>query len=259
MHQEMAAPLAVLRFALPYAVVLAGAAAGTLSSAAAPMSLRAALTGRHVGERPDPPVIGRYETDEGGEFVLDRSAPKPLLKFDDNPEIWVLQPAPGPSGDTIYRNDVSETMLRATHMGGMTVFTLRRPDGSAAALDGASTPLHIPPLSPLQLYNRFFQASVRASRATQHEIAFQTGDDAEPSTAAVMADAATVASQALVEMASRSVDKALVARIMYVVIGVGPRPAVALTRGVLAINIVPAEGVAGRPSSRRIEKAAGAK
>src|SRR5215469_708650 len=141
MHREMAAPRTA--FALTCAVLLTSTATGSPSLGAAPLSLREALTGQHVGERADPPVIARYETDEGGQFILDRSTPRPLLKFEDNPEIWVLQSAPGPRGDTIYRNDLGEEMLRATHMGGMTVFTETRPDGSAAALDGASPPLRI--------------------------------------------------------------------------------------------------------------------
>lgn len=215
--------------------------------------------GQRIGERSDAPVIGRYETDEGGAFVLDRSAPRPLLKFDDNPEIWVLQPAPGPRGDTIYRNDLGEPMLRATKLGGMTVFTPTRPDGSAAALDGSSSPLRVAALSAQGLFTRFYQASVRASRVAQHQVAFETGQDAEPATAAYLADAAMVASEALVDLAARPAGKALLARINDVVISQGVRPGAALQRGVLTVTIVPAQGVAGRPSSRRIERAAGAK
>src|SRR5579883_1503250 len=154
MHRDMAAPFTALRFTLTCAVTLAWAALAPDSLAAGPLSLREALSGRHVGQRPDPPVISRYETDAGGAFVLDLSTPRPLLKFEDNPEIWVLQPAPGPRGDVIYRNDLGEPMLRATRLGGMTVFTEDRPDGSAAALDGSSTPLRIASLSPAALFKQ---------------------------------------------------------------------------------------------------------
>ena len=228
-------------------------------AAAAPLSLREALMGQHLGERSDAPVIGRYETDEGGAFVLDRSTGKPLLKFDDNPEIWVLQPAPGPRGDTIYRNDLGEPMLRATRLGGMTVFTQKRPDGSAAALDGASSPLRVATLSLPGLFTRFYQASVRASRAAQHQVGFETREDAEPATAPYLADAALVASEALADLAAQPAGKSLLAHISDVVIAQGPRPSAALQKGVLTITIVPSQGVAGRPSSRRIERAAGAK
>lgn len=259
MHGEMAAPRTGLRFLLTCAVLSLGAAIGSPSLGAAPLSFKEALTGQHIGERSNPPTIGRYETDEGGQFVLDRSTPRPLLKFEDNPEIWVLQPAPGPRGDVIYRNDLGEEMLRATRMGGMTVFTETRPDGSAAALDGGSSPLRLPMLSQEALYSRLFQAMVRTSRATQHQIPFEAGKDVDPATMALMADTAIVASQALIDMAGRPANKGVVTRILDVTIVAGSRPAVALQRGVLMVTIAPTEGLAGRPSSRWIERAAGAK
>jgi hypothetical protein len=258
MDRGMAAPLTAFRGVLMLAVGLFAAAFASLAPAA-PMSFREAVVGQHLGERPDAPVIGRYETDEGGAFVFDRSAGRPLLKFDDDPEIWVLQPAPGPRGDTIYRNDLGEPMLRATRLGGMTVFTPTRPDGSAAALDGVSMPLRVATLNVQGLFNRFYQASVRASRAAQHQVAFETREDAEPATAAYLADAAMIASEALVNLGARPAGKALLAHIVDVVIAQGPRPAAALQRGVLTVTIVPSQGVAGRPSSRRIERAAGAR
>src|SRR5579872_3553499 len=236
----MAAPLTATRMALTCAVGLAAATLATYAPAApaAPLSLREALMGeRASGGRSGPPVIGRYETDEGADFVLDRSTPKPLLKFEDNPEIWVLQPAPGPRGDTIYRNDLGEPMLRATRIGGMTVFTDRRPDGSPAALLGPSPPLRVGQLSPQALFNRFYQASIRASRAAQHQVGFVTREDAEPATSALLADAVMLTSQALVDVAAQPGGKALLARVDQVVVGQGPRPSVTLLHGVLTVNV----------------------
>lgn len=255
----MAASLTALRFTMTCAVAVVCAASATATLSAAPMSSRAAVTGRHVGERPDPPVISRWETDEGGGFVLDLSMPHPLLKFEDSIEVWVLNPTPGPRGDTIYRNDLGEEMLRATRLGGMTVFTATRPDGSAAALDGASTPLRIGAIGPDALLRRFLVASVKASRAAQHQVVFETGDDAEPVTDALFADAALVTSEAFVDMASRPVNKGVLARINDVKITQGPRPNVALSKGVLTVTLQPPAGFAGRPSSRWIERAVGAK
>jgi len=249
----MTAPLAAFRLVLTSAVVLC---ATTLASLvlAGPMSL-----GAHLAPKSDSPASGRYETDEGGIFIFDRSTPRPLLKFEDDPEIWVLQPAPGPRGDVIYRNDLGEEMLRATSLGGMTVFTEKRPDGSPAALDGASPPLRIAPLSAGALFRVFYQASVRASRAAQHQIEFETREDAEAATAAAIADAALVASDALADMSANPKGKALLARIFDVVIAQGGKPNVAMQKGALVITIVPAQGVFGRPSSRLIERAAGAR
>jgi Domain of unknown function (DUF4908) len=269
----MTAPLAAFRLVLASAVVLL-ATALALSARAGPIALRAHLAPHADGpfptgggtsphgrgpDKPDMPPIGRYETDEGGVFIFDRSAPRPLLKFEDDPEIWVLQPAPGPRGDVIYRNDLGEEMLRATSLGGMTVFTEKRPGGSPAALDGASPPLRLPPLSPAGLVSRFYQASVRASRAGQHQIGFETREDAEAVTATALADAAVVASEALVDLSAAPNGKGLLARINDVVIAQGGKPNAAMQKGVLTVTIVAAQGVFGRPSSRKIEWAAGAR
>jgi hypothetical protein len=254
----MAAPNTALRRVLTCAASLTLAAFASFALAAPTSSVREAFMSR-LGQHGNDPVIGRYEIDQGGAFIFDRSTPRPLLKFDDSPEIWALQSAPGPRGDVIYRDDLGEPLLRATRIGGMTVFTDKRPGGSAAALDGASPPLRLAQLSPAGLFNRFYQASIRASRAAQHEVEFVTREDAEPSTAAEIADAATVACEAMVDMASRPAAKRVLARIADVVIAQGPTADAVLQGRVLTITIDPAQGVFGRPSSRRIEHAAGAR
>src|SRR5205085_2614180 len=96
-----------------------------------------------VGRVPAPPLIARYVSEDGHSFVLDRSQPRPLLKFDDSAEVWVLNPQPAPRGDTIYKNDLGEPMLRATRLGGVTLFTEDRPNGAAVSLAGGGTPLRL--------------------------------------------------------------------------------------------------------------------
>ena len=150
-----------------------------------------------------------------------------------------------------------EMAVRATRLGGMTVFTPKRPDGSAAAFEGASAPLRVPPLSPQALFRIFYQASIRASRAAGHTIAFETLQDADPLTAGPMADAASVTSEALLDMAALPGGKATLGRVNDVVIAQGGKTGVGLQKGVLTVTIVSSQGVFGRPSSRRIERVAG--
>ena len=117
--------------------IFAGAAAAAMllavcgAHAAAPTWLRRAFT-LHGPSKADRRVA-RYHIDAGGAFILDQSAPRPLLKFDDSPEVWVLTASRGPRGDMIYTSDLGRPLLRTTRMGGVTVFTQERPDGSAAA------------------------------------------------------------------------------------------------------------------------------
>ncbi len=228
------------------------------SAMASPEWLRKAWGAAHGedGRQSLAPPVAKYAIDEGGSFILDRSGPEPLLKFEDNPEVWALVVSRGPRGDTIYRDDIGNMMLRATELGGMTVFTPRRPEGSAAAMAGASNPLRLTPVGPLALYQRILQASVRSSRAAQHLVGFDA-PEADPASDGLIADAAAVAAEALVTLAGRQGGKATLARVQKVDLVKGPRPQVMTRGGVITITIVPTLGVAGRPSSERILRAVG--
>ena len=101
-------------------------------------SLGESLFGRHAKDGRDfaAPPIARYISEDGDVFVLDRTGTKPLLKFESSYEVWALSAQQAPRGDTIYKNDLGEPVLRATRLGGITIFTDHRPDGEAAALAG---------------------------------------------------------------------------------------------------------------------------
>jgi hypothetical protein len=187
--------------------------------------------------------------------VLDRSQGRPFLKFDNSPEVWVLQQQPGPRGDVIYKNDLGEPVVRATRLGGVTVFTDQRPEGSAAALAGGGDPLRLTVLGPQALLERLAQASARASRAARRLIPFDA--DATPASSALIADAAIVASEAVVRLARVAEGRAILARIRHVELVEGKKPQAKLAKtGSLQITVAPTQGLAGRPSSERIVAAA---
>ncbi len=238
------------------AVVAAALSGFATPAAAAPAWIKRALGGD--GRRAPPPPVARYLSDDGGLFILDRSTRLTLLKFDGDPEIWVLVANRGPRGDMIYKNDVDEPLVRATKLGGLTVFTTRRPEGSAAALVGASGPLRLQPLGPLGLFNRLYQASLKASRAARHAIGFEA-PDADAGSDGLIADAAVVTGGAMASLSAKSGGRALMARLDRVVFAEGAQPAANLHGGILAITVVPSQGIAGRPSSGRILRAVGAR
>ena len=223
------------------------------SAWAAPESLRQGLFGHEGFEAREfgAPPVARYISENGDAFVLDRSQGRVLLKFDNSPEVWALQASPAPRGDVIYKNDLGEPVLRATRLGGVTIFTDQRPGGSAAALAGGGAPLKLQPLGPQALLERLAQSSARASRAARQLISFDA--DASPTSSALIADAATVASEAVVRMTRRPDGHVLLARIKQVRLGEGRRPGVQLSKaGALQITVAPTQGLAGRPSSERI-------
>jgi hypothetical protein len=237
------------------AVVLLGLAAP--AQAAAPGWLRKAFTTRLIA-RPKAPPAARYEIDTGGDFILDRSTPHPLVKFDDSAEVWALTVSRGPRGDLIYWNDLRQPVLRVTKFGGVTVFTARRPEGAAASMSAPCAPLRLRSVSLESMSVRIGLATLRASRAAQHAIAFEVPKFSGAS-AALLTDTAGVVSDALVALASRPAGRSLIGRINRVYLLVGREPDAAVHDTVLTVTVAPAEGISGRPSSLRVQQALGAR
>ena len=219
---------------------------------AAPNSLREGLFGGKPSEsrQAQAPAVARYIVEDGGAFTLDRSQPWPLLKFENSQEVWALEPHPAPRGDVIYKNDLGEPVLRATRLGGLTVFTDQRPDGAAAALIGGGLPLRLPPLGPQALLERLAQASARASRAARRLITFDA--EATPGSSALIADAALITSEAVVRLSRRADGGRALSRVRKVRLTEGRKSQALVKQGVLQVVVSPRQGLAGRPSSDRI-------
>jgi hypothetical protein len=220
--------------------------------AAGPGRLRDGLFGRKApdGRQFAAPPVARYVSEDGVGFTLDRTQPRPLLKFDNSPEVWALNPQPAPRGDLIYKNDLGQPVIRATRLGGLTVFTPGRPGGAAAALMGGGAPLRLPQLGPQALLEKLAQASARASRATRRLVPFDA--EASPTSSALIADAAIVTSEAMVRMSRAPRTRSLLDRIRRVRLVEGRRAGAEITNGVLIVRVAPQQGMAGRPSSERI-------
>ena len=197
------------------------------------------------------PPVARYVSDQGQSFVLDRSAPTALLKFEDSPEVLALNPTSAARGDTIYRDDTGEPVLRITKLGGLTVFIPGRPDGAPVAFEGQAQVIRLAPMTPAMLLQRLVQASSRATHAAKHLIVFDA-QDPPPGSEAIFADAAFVASQALVRMSGQQNGEAALIHLARVLFVPGSKGSVATSHGVLHITVAASQGLAGRPSSARI-------
>ena len=191
-----------------------------------------------------------YASDSGEAFVFDRAASPPLMRFESSQEIWVLRPEPGPRGDTIYKNDLGEPMLRATRLGGLTLFTMDAPGGMAVAMQGEAPPIHPPAiLSPAALLQRLAQASAHASHALQRLVVFDA-PDVTPESAYLIADAAAVTAEAIGGLDKKTREGLKLSRVVF---ESGHAPSADSSDSVLVITVAPTRGVAGRPSSRRID------
>jgi hypothetical protein len=198
---------------------------------------------------------GRFRTEDGDVFVLDRTGPRALLKFQNRDEVWALEGHPAPRGDTVFRNDLGETVLRASKLGGLTLFTRRAPNGQAVMLVGPGDPLSgRRPLSPMALLRALVVSGHRATRAAQHPLAVTSVDEITAETAAPIADAAVVVAEAFEDL-DRSGRRDLLARWRRVVLALGDRAEAKADGDVLVIVLNPKAGPAGRPSSARIARA----
>lgn len=246
--------MTVEQTALRKGLVAAGFAAATLAFAlpvsAGPLEkARENLFRRQGGEATGPP-LARYVSEQGRVFILDRTQPVPMLKFEDSPEVWALQPAPAPRGDMIYKNDLGEPVLRATRLGGYTLFTDARPSGEAVSFAGGAPPLRLLGLSPQALGERLLQASIRSGRAARRQVIFEA--EATPASAALIADAATIVSLAFLQMAARDPTRAGIAKVGRVQFMEGKKVSAVFRNGILQIVVAPVHGVAGRPSSDKL-------
>ncbi len=235
-----------------------GAAAGASCALAAP-SLSDALHAREDSRRAPAPPVARYVSETGSSFVVDRSASnRLLLKFENSPEVWVLEGHAAPRGDTIYKNDQGEAILRATRLGGMTVFTDDAPGGAAAALVGQTSPLRLIRIGPAELIQHIRIAASRAGRAAQRQINIEFAADSD--SASLIADAATAFSEAVIRIAARDDARRILGNFGKIRIEAAKKPSVKISENrVLEIRVTPSMGLAGRPSSERIAYAAGAR
>jgi len=128
-----------------------------------------------------------------------------LIRFAGDDEIYVLTPVLGPKGDMIFKNDVGESVLKATRWGGYTVFSHSAPSGEAVALVGRSQAFDVGELNPAQLFKHLARSSYRASQATKSRIIYDAEIDEEGSqadTLGLFADAASVTTEAIVRTSS---------------------------------------------------------
>jgi hypothetical protein len=232
---------------------------GGQAHAAEPLNLRDLLFGRHANDAsPNAgfPIVARYEGDNGAAFVLDRTrSASALLQFDGDPEIWALTATPGPHGDIIYRNDLGQPMLRSTRLGGVTLFTPGRPSGMPAAFVGEGAAPRSPPvLGPDALFQLEVHAALRATRAAQHSVGFDTTQDfVTPASEVVFAEAFIITAEAFVRVAQTAkAGQSAISRIMVVKFVTGHEPDAAVTGPEMRITVAPELGVAGRPSSGRL-------
>ena len=199
------------------------------------------------------PDAGRYVAATGQGFVVDHAGSQLLLRFDRSNETWVLRASSAPRGDTIYRNDAGEQVLRVTSGGGLTLYSTRSPGGSPVSTASGPVPnLQPQALGPIQMFNLMTRRSSLISDAMGRLVQINVyGDESE----ALCVEALIVSTDTVIRIARSPSAKPFLDRLRVITVVEGSRSAVTYQRGELRIVVDPSRGIAGRPSSARIIRA----
>ncbi|HEX8472322.1 MAG TPA: DUF4908 domain-containing protein [Brevundimonas sp.] len=198
------------------------------------------------------PDTGRYVAETGETFIFDRSGSRPLFRFQSRTETWALTARPAPRGDIIYRNDAGDQILRVTPDGGMTLYSVRAPNGSPASMAGPAPALARPLLGPVQLSNLMIQRSFMMSRAMGRMISVMLDGEQDE---ALCTDALIVSTDAVMRMAASPSLRGQLSGLRAVTIREGRSSSVVYVNGELRVTVQPNQGATGRPSSARIIQA----
>ncbi len=232
-----------------------GPARGTPQGTPVGSPLGDMLSLRSQGPGAQAPVAARYQA-ENVAFTFDRTGPS--VRFEGAREIIALARQPAPMGGALYVNDVGEPVLRVSGLGGMTLFTAERPQGMPVAFVAMAAPNRLDDFRPdfdLGFWMRSVSSRITRQMGMRRQVAV-IGDLDPKTPSALVADALTLAEQAFRKNAQRQRLRERMEHIDTVLVkDEGAGPAVRVTGHTLEIIIVPAKGLAGRPSSEKIARA----
>ena len=232
-----------------------------LSSALLPARAQDVFGGRLSLERLGEVKPGVYLAGDTMHFTLVSDGDNFLLRFDNNPEVFVLYTGHASLGGRILKYDSGETVLQVAGWGGMTLYTDTAPTGLPAVRMGDATAPSPPNISLSDMQNA-------AEDETQH-LAYTRG-----LRLSVSADWQALSGNGVLrafafdtmENAVRGLDRfsysaggreALAHRVDSVMVEPAAKPTLTLKTKTLIVTFNPGHGYEGRASSRAIARALG--
>ena len=183
----------------------------------------------------------------GRSFVLDRTGPVALLKYEDSDEVVALTVAQAQRGDEVFKNDVGRNVLRVTELGNAILFTTNDKNGVPVGLDKQASPLGLPSGSgDLVQHVQLIQDRL-AQRGGELTIVVAPELEAYSNWAE---DALTVSEFGLARALSTGKVQIAALRLEF-----ANQARATFDNGVVTIGVAPHEGYAGRPSSEAILRA----
>jgi hypothetical protein len=204
---------------------------------------------------------GSYSAGDQFNFSLDHYASHYLLRFVGDSEIYVLYVDHGSLGSQVLKYDSGATALQVAGWGALTLYTDAQPSGLPAERTGDSI---MPMFAPVSLADMQSAAEDEAEHLFYvRRVRLSFGADwpslaADPQMRAIAFDTMQNAARGIDRFTANGAARAaLAARIDTVHIVTGGRPTIELRAKILNVTFNPAQGFAGRASSRGIARALG--
>ena len=204
---------------------------------------------------------GTYLAGDAVKFSITPAGDAFLLRFDGNPEVFVLYSAHASMGGRELKYDSGETALQVAGWGGMTLYTDSAPNGLPTARTGDAVPPSLPNVSLSDIQNAANDEAEHLAYTRGLRLAFNADWGALAANSVMRAFAFDT-----LENAVRGLDRfslsaagreALTHRVDTVTLAANNKPTLALNAKTLVVTFNPSRGYEGRASSRAIARALG--
>ncbi|HEY1962155.1 MAG TPA: DUF4908 domain-containing protein [Rhizomicrobium sp.] len=224
-------------------------------------STQAGLLQRIFGERIAPVEDGNYIAGDKIKFVLRRSDKNYLLRFDGDPETYVLHADHTSLGGRMLKYDSGETALKVAGWGGLTLYTDFAPNGSPAVRIGDAAPFAPSPVTLKDVQFLAAQDAQRLAHERHLRLPFVVNWSVLETDGALRA----TASEAIENTArgierfvrDRQMRQMLMSRVHRVTFATGTRPMLGLQNKALIVTFNPERGYLGCHSSRAVARQLG--
>ncbi len=206
---------------------------------------------------------GVYSSGENDSFILHRyPGGKFLLRFSGTSENFVLTMDRGSLGTKLLRYDTGATALRVSVWGGLTLYTLAKPDGLPVTRQGEAPPLPVLAVSLAELRAALSDEAAHLAYTQKVNLKFSADPavlESDPETRGRAFDALINAGLGIERfLASTPISRqALIKRINSVKLAEGGKPTVSIVGQTLLVSFVPGEGQQGHASSLAIQQELG--
>lgn len=202
---------------------------------------------------------GAYLAADTVKFSLAQDGDNFLLRFDGDPEVFVLYTAHASLGGRELKYDSGETALQVAGWGGMTLYTDAAPNGLPAVRSGDAVPPAPANVSLGDMQNAAGDEAEHLAYTRGLRLNFTADWGALAGNGAVRAFAFDT-----LENTVRGIDRfsitafgreALAKRVAMVMVALGAKPTLGLDGKTLIVTFNPEHGYDGRASSRAIARA----